>query len=187
MFFYTVGVAFCIHLSYNIIIMEISKADILAYIENNFLTKQQQQIIYDFKTSGKSVKEFASSYENYPNVDKYINTNKNLKLAALLVRMPVNQKAETPIDHGELPTLEWTLSELMSLYKSSKDSGDEDKMAKLLKQITDYQSKFGEMINENALRYGQMSTQELMDSVKPLMEDIQKYINKKKWHEGKAA
>jgi len=102
--------------------------------------------------------------------------------------------------YNEKPTLEWTLNQLMKLYRDYedrfnyiKDSKDPDvydmiesikkNMGVLLKQITEFQTKFGQMIDDDALRISKLSDKALGEEIERLTAECKDYLKRKRWYD----
>lgn len=114
-------------------------------------------------------------------------------------------KIDTGVKRGNvIPTLEWNLEQLMTLYedyqerfnelKATKDTIEDyddrmesikSKMQALLKQITEFQAKFGQKIDEDVMRINKLSDDELAKEFDALIRECGLYINKSKWHNKK--
>jgi regulator of replication initiation timing len=104
--------------------------------------------------------------------------------------------------YTETPTLEWSLTQLMRLYndyeerfealRSNKDPEVYDmiesiktKMCNLLKQITDFQNKFGQMIDDDILKISKLADHELSEEINKMIEESKEYLSRKKWYDNK--
>lgn len=104
--------------------------------------------------------------------------------------------------YTETPTLEWSLTQLMRLYndyeerfealRSNKDPEVYDmiesiktKMSNLLKQITDFQNKFGQMIDDDILKISKLADHELSEEINKMIDESKEYLSRKKWYDNK--
>lgn len=111
--------------------------------------------------------------------------------------------SEIDVEKIDSPTLEWTLSELMNLYKHAerefyryeKDFVDNHKegaiekrdqykkeMKELLKQITDFQNKFGEMLSDDSLKISMLSDDKFIEDLGAYTKEANEYLAKEKWY-----
>ncbi|NTW31050.1 MAG: hypothetical protein HGB12_00175 [Bacteroidetes bacterium] len=170
----------------------------LYYLFNRDTLKAARMYIKE--TGGKEGRNgeiaIKSHYRNYPILRLAIEVN-DCNISDLSEEEPI-----------ESPTLEWTLVETMKLYKHTEkeffkyeekvsewkeeygtieqliEMRDKYKkeMKELLKQITDFQNKFGEMLNDDSLKIGMLSDSDLMTELKKYTNEAQEYLAKEKWY-----
>lgn len=174
----------------------------LYYLFNRDALKAAKMFIEEYKLKSSRLNEKLIK-RNYT---KYV----LLKLAIDVNNCDIEElREEARVDN---PTLEWTLTETMKLYKHAdkefkkydelvieyegKEEKDMDVLGKLinlrdkyqrdmkelLKQITDFQNKFGEMLNDDSLKIGMLSDEALMGELGIYVEEAKEYLSKEKWY-----
>jgi hypothetical protein len=162
---------------------------------------EKQKVLYDaYFQCNRDRKEIAKKLGyTRRTVDQYLTRYWVVQLA-----IEVNDMEAGVLEKIDNPTLEWTLQENMRLYQHAErefikfdemcvknDFGDgtinlelrdryKKDMREMLKQITDHQNKFGEMLNNDTLEIGKMTTKELIAEYKKLNGEVEKFLSKEK-------
>ena len=163
------------------------------------MTEKQRLIYKYYFETGRSRKEIAKRVGiKYESVCQYLKTQKILKLAIEVTDMEEGVKPMTTV-----PTLEWTMNENMTLYNlAKKDFEIYDKMISegqrdietiklrdkyqkdmkdMVKQITDHQNKFGEMLDRDALKVTSMDKDRFKREFEDLSREFQEYFSRDSW------
>lgn len=125
---------------------------------------------------------------------------KNYPLVKIVVALKELDNEKSARQMAETPTLEWNLNQLMILYQDYQERFDrvkDDKsianydqvenikkqMQSLLKQITEFQAKYGQKLDDDILKISKMSDEELASELKRLTYECDKYLKKPKWYD----
>jgi len=132
------------------------------------------------------------------------NKYKHVKAISIMVDLVKNQDTDLKEYKKLIPTLEWTLGEYTKMYQSvldrinsyerefntSKDTKYleiidklENKQQNLLKDIKDYQKKFGDKIDEDDLKLKEMTLDELIKDFNKYKEEVGRMLLDSEWKE----
>lgn len=190
--------------------MAISEVDIndksIADIVVSLLSNDQLEIYDALKKCNWSI-ESASKYLGITKAKISGSLNNRILRGVITV---VRRLEDAGVDGRlQMPTLEFTIGKLMDLLEDvetqyadvkkkllSVDDPEEktllsemfkelrEEKAKYLKQITDFQAKFGDMIKDDKLKLSRLSGIELIDYAKGALEKIVGHEKALKWYEG---
>lgn len=168
------------------------------------LKGKQKEFIREYVANGFNVAKAAEKV-GMARQNAYIGlNNKIVKVCVALSVLAKNDK-----NKDSVPTLEWTIGEMREMYDTVKsrvvscrkmleDSDidtdrlkeinkmidrDEKMQSTILKQITDYHNKFGEMLDEEFMRISRLSIEELVDTIQNLSGEVVSLLKKEKWYE----
>lgn len=165
----------------------------------DMMTDRQLETYKLFYECGRDKKEVAKRLGiKVESIRQYFTYQKILRLAIEVTDMEEGSRPMTNV-----PTLEWTMNENMTLYHLAKREferydkeiadGARDKvtiglrdkyqkdMKEMIKQITDHQNKFGEMLDKDALNISGMDKARFRNEFREYVKEFEDYFSKESW------
>lgn len=177
---------------------------VIDYCMNNIMTERQGRFVRAYFANGWNAYKASKAIGVLPQEGNKMVNSSVVQLCLMLAKLDTEDNTE-----NKAPSLEWTIGQYKEMYDKIKErlecnrtkvkdslddvemyeaiskqiEEDEEALRKLLKLITDFQNKFGDMINQELINVNSYGLDRLIDMADKLALEVKESAGRLKWYE----